>query len=617
MKLKSFFLILLIPSLLFAQEINLGEITTYIDKPLVEQRQIYTREQINQLNVADLPSLMVAAGVQILSYGPYGLEQKPSIRGFTDETVRVVIDGVCVNNAQYGTFDFSSINIDDIETLEIVRGGFTEGVSDEGAVGGAIYITTKAQTLGHHFFSDTSIRSYFNYFYPVDSVSQSIGYNGQIGESSFLSANGKATFANNKYFYKNYKNEIKQRENADVIDGNGLVNFAHYYGNGNSISINETFYGGNKNTPGSASARNFGNQKDYDNNLTIQHSIPMVGGEPVKLKNSLSWLSNTRFYTDSSSDSKHYVNTVKYSGIADFYGLSKLKQSVGLTFDYTYLDSTDDGIHSQFSGTLKSTTKYTAGIFSVSVPLAVKFCNENIAFTPKIGLGIKTEYIDLFLDGYRMTQFPNMDDLYWNGAGFHGNPDLKPESGWGGDFTVNVHNIFLPFSVCVFSNFYENKIQWAGNTPQNIASAFYFGIDLSVEQSFFNNRFFIKGNGEYLYTKLLDESKNTYGKQIMWTPDFVASISSGVNLPLKNKPVVISFMADGNYVGKRYKSNLNITYLEPYFLLNLSGQVKISSGKWDIIPYVRVDNVLNTLYESVTDYPMPGISGTTGVKIKI
>ncbi len=617
MKHKSFFLIFLLPSLLFAQEINLGEITTYIDKPLVEQRQIYTREQINQLNVADLPSLMVAAGVQILSYGPYGLEQKPSIRGFTDETVRVVIDGVCVNNAQYGTFDFSSINIDDIETLEIVRGGFTEGVSDEGAVGGAIYITTKAQNLGHHFSSDTSIKSFFNYYYPVDSVSQRIGYNGQIGESTFLSANGKATFANNKYFYKNYKNEIKQRENADVIDGNGLVNFLHYYGNGNSIAINEMFYGGNKNTPGPATGKNYGNQKDYDNNFTVQHSIPMVGGKSVKLKNTLSWLSNTRFYTDAGSDSEHYVNTLKYSGIADFYGFPKLKQSLGLTFDYTYLDSTDDGIHSQFSGTLKSTTKYTAGIFSVSVPLAVKFCNENIAFTPKIGFGIKTDYMDLFLDGYRMTQFPNMDDLYWNGAGFHGNPDLKPESGWGGDFTINVHNIFLPFSVCVFSNFYENKIQWAGNTPQNIASAFYLGVDVSFEQSFFNNRFFIKGNGEYLYTKLLDKSKNTYGKQIMWTPDFVGSLSAGCNLPLGNSGKIWNFLIDGNYVGKRYKSNLNISFLEPYFLLNLSSEVLIPAGKWTFTPYVRVDNVLNTLYESVTDYPMPGISGTTGVKIKI
>ncbi len=95
-------------------------ITSYIDAPVVEQRQTITEEEIDCMNVADLPALLEAAGIQILSYGPYGLEQKPSIRGFTDETVRVIINGVCVNNAQYGTFDFSTLNIKDIEKIGAV-----------------------------------------------------------------------------------------------------------------------------------------------------------------------------------------------------------------------------------------------------------------------------------------------------------------------------------------------------------------------------------------------------------------------------------------------------------------------------------------------------------------
>lgn len=615
-KLFSLFLTLLtITSSLASQEINLGKITTYIDTPLVEQRQIFDRELIDEMNVGDLPTLLTAAGVQLLSYGPYGLEQKPSIRGFTDETVRVVIDGVCVNNAQYGTFDFSTINIDDIESVEIVRGGFTEGVSDEGSVGGVIYITTKLQSLGQNFFSDSSIKSYINLNYPVDTVSQSLGYNGQIGDSSFFKASAKGTFANNKYLFNNYYNKLDQRENAEVLDGNGLVNFQHYYGNGNSISLNDLFYGGNKNTPGSGSAKVGGNQKDYDNNLAVQHTIPDAGNKRIKIKNSVNWLSNTRFYTEGTSESEHYVNTVKYAGTADFYGIKQLKESVGLTFDYTYLDSTNDGIHSQFSGTLKSTTKYTNGIFSLSLPLAAKFCNKNFAFTPKLGAGINTTYVNVFIDGYRMTQFPNMDDLYWEGAGFHGNPDLIPENGWGGDFTVDVHNLWFPFSICVFSNYYENKIQWAGNTPQNVASAFYFGIDYNFEKQFWENRIFIRGSGEYLYTKLLDESKKTYGNKIMWTPDFVGSFAAGLNLPAGQNGTIFNLVIDGNYVGKRYISNMNITFLEPYFLLNLSSEVQIPEGRWKITPYFRLENILNTSYEAIPDYPMPGFSGTLGCKI--
>ena len=74
---------------------------TKIGKPVAEQRLTITEEEIEKSNAENLTGLLQRKGMQILSYGAYGLEAKPSIRGFTDETVRVVIDGICVNNAQY------------------------------------------------------------------------------------------------------------------------------------------------------------------------------------------------------------------------------------------------------------------------------------------------------------------------------------------------------------------------------------------------------------------------------------------------------------------------------------------------------------------------------------
>ena len=118
------------------------EVTTYIPAT-VEQKLVITAEDIEAAHYESLPELVERCGIQMLSYGPYGLESKASVRGFTDETVRVVIDGICVNNAQYGTFDLSSIDLSGVEKIEIIRGGFTEGVEDEEAVGGVIYIRMK------------------------------------------------------------------------------------------------------------------------------------------------------------------------------------------------------------------------------------------------------------------------------------------------------------------------------------------------------------------------------------------------------------------------------------------------------------------------------------------
>ena len=71
-----------------------------------------------------------------------------------------------------------------------------------------------------------------------------------------------------------------------------------------------------------------------------------------------------------------------------------------------------------------------------------------------------------------------MDDLYWQGAGFQGNPNLKPEKGWGADLVFDFTNSILPLTLSFFTNYYESKIQWAqiNNiwTTSNVASAFYF-----------------------------------------------------------------------------------------------------------------------------------------------
>lgn len=148
-------------SIFFSQNLNqsqtentmfLPEITTYIPSSL-ENKITIKSEQIQKQHYQNILQLLSENSVQILSYGDYGLEQKPSIRGFTDETVRVVIDGVCMNNPQTGTFDFSSININNIEEISIIKGGYNEGTEDEGAVGGVIYITTKKNTIKQFFLT--------------------------------------------------------------------------------------------------------------------------------------------------------------------------------------------------------------------------------------------------------------------------------------------------------------------------------------------------------------------------------------------------------------------------------------------------------------------------------
>ena len=598
-------------------EVILPHIYTYIDGPIVEQRKVITSQEIQDSHAQSLTDILSQNGIQILSYGAYGLETKPSIRGFTDETVRVVIDGVCVNNAQYGTFDFTSINLSSIEKIEIVKGGFTESVNDEGAVGGVIYITTKKQSLTTQIFSDTYLKTYFNPQYPVDTLGESFSLMFPLFDSSYLKFTFSGTYATNCFYYKDYRKLIQTRDDSQVWDTTASTSYTQYFGSGNSFTISDSIYAANKYCPGTETTTISGLQKDYDNTLLTDITFPSLWNA-VKLQSSFAYLKNIRFYSPdgtftSSSDSSHYLDTFKYSLQGTFFDSTFFNQSLGTSLEYVNLNSTDDGEHTQFSADFASTTKFFLnGGYDISIPLSAKFCGTNFAFVPKAGISKKFNASKLSFDFYRMVQFPNMDDLYWSGSNYHGNPDLKPEDGWGGDITYNSTNKILPFSVDLFVNYYFNKIQWTVIDSvwqsANIASAFYAGIDFDAQQNFLNKSLTIKFDFEYLYNCLLDSTNSdTYGKRIMMTPDITSSLQCSYN--------IASFNIDLNltYVGKRYKTNLNTAYLDPYLLVNTAVTWNATTH---IAPYFRIDNLLNWYYYAYDSYPMPGISLTAGARLK-
>ena len=187
--------------LIFAQNerIVLPDLTTYIYSS-AEQKLVITAQDIENAHCENLTELVERCEIQMLQYGPYGLDNKASIRGFTDETVRIVIDGICVNNAQYGTFDLSSINLAAVEKIEIVRGGFTEGVEDEGSVAGVIYITMKKLELKKTLQADLALKTFFNSELPLDSAFGKISFAGPLSEKTFINTSGTFNYAGNEYF---------------------------------------------------------------------------------------------------------------------------------------------------------------------------------------------------------------------------------------------------------------------------------------------------------------------------------------------------------------------------------------------------------------------------------
>jgi iron complex outermembrane receptor protein len=84
-------------------------------------------------------------GVNIKRHGGLGQFSTVSIRGSSAEQVLVLLDGVRLNTGEGGSVDFSTIPLDSVERIEVIRGGGTT-IYGSDAIGGVVNIITKQPT---------------------------------------------------------------------------------------------------------------------------------------------------------------------------------------------------------------------------------------------------------------------------------------------------------------------------------------------------------------------------------------------------------------------------------------------------------------------------------------
>ncbi|TDJ48859.1 MAG: TonB-dependent receptor [Nitrospina sp.] len=104
---------------------------------------IITQEEIQQkqhMQVKDI--LREQLGINVVTVGPLGATSTVFMRGANSQSTLVMIDGVQVNANTTGGFDFSNLQMDNIERIEILRGPQSTLWGGD-AVGGVINIITK------------------------------------------------------------------------------------------------------------------------------------------------------------------------------------------------------------------------------------------------------------------------------------------------------------------------------------------------------------------------------------------------------------------------------------------------------------------------------------------
>ncbi|AEF80502.1 TonB-dependent receptor plug domain-containing protein [Leadbettera azotonutricia] len=623
-----------------------GEGLTIAASPeTTQQMDVVSREEIEQAHAPDLAVLLQETlGLGFTRYGPYGNQADINLRGFDSSRIALLVNGVPVNSAMDGGFDFNTIDLNSIDHIEVIHGGSDTKFNVSGALGGVINIVTAgkpkpglkigaslsntASLPGHYYDRDgTKAGPEWEDLADAQKAEFSLGWGAEkFSWTAGLFANRAA---NHFIFKEPIFNLVRRKDNNEVYDGGANASFTKNFDNLSRLIVSGNLYYGDKNIPTSGFSRLAGKQTDLAAGESVLFDMPRAFRDELAMEVSLGHNWHQLSYAPPlGAESLHNQNTLNFINRWNWYPNNYFVFRLGGDYRYAWIDSTDLGLRDRHDGGLYLTAEYQI-IESLLLISSVKgiFAPDTAVPVPKLGL-LWTPIEDLSIKNnyFRSFKLPNFEDLYWSPQRqVGGNPDLKPEDGWGADLqaayrfgkSVNIESTF-------FVQWTKDSIHWAidsGGTwhPSNVGEAAYFGFDTKLGLNFpgfaFLDKIKLSLSYQYLLSYLLSYGYTwSSGKRIPYMPVHTAGAALDLPWNSANTAASGSLILQGRWESVRYTNTSNITKLMYPFIFDLTLNQK--TGEYFTV-FVVGRNLLNKPYESFSGYFMPGMTVTLGLRMDI
>ncbi|MDR1287630.1 MAG: TonB-dependent receptor [Treponema sp.] len=612
-----------------------------------QQIRTIGREDIERLHAPDLPALLEQAlNLVSVRYGPYGSQADISIRGFDSERVAVLVNGVPASSPLSGDFDFSTIDVNSIEKIEVIYGGSDTTYNISGAMGGVLNIVTvpEGRQKGRIGGSVSNTSAMPGIYYDGRGKktkpqwqdlldAQRLGFfaSREIGDFS-LSADWFGVRAANHYLVKNYHGITRRKEHNEVWDSGFSASLVWNLPDYTKLIAQGSVYYGDKNFPAAAVSNIFENQRDFSSRENLMLKAPRILSDSLAAEFSASHSLQRLDHRAGGEDSLHRIHTLQFISRWAWYPAGPLVVRTGGDYRYSRLDSTGIGARAGQGGGIYITAEYTP-LKKLLVVSSVKVNfngGKDMPFAavplPKFGLAFfAAEWLTVKNNYFRSFKFPDFEDLYWDQAGYYGNPDLKPEDAWGTDLGAALRfGALFNMESTVYVQETDNSIHWSNSSgrwrPENTARAVFFGWDsragFEIPVSLGPVKKIVPSvSYKFLLTYVLTGSSGEHmgfaaGVRIPYAPVHTAGLS--VELPWETGSLLVS----GNYTGFRYAgytSKANTRPLDPGFLLTVT--VNQKAGK-NLSAFAVFRNILDQSCVSFDDYPMPGFTATVGLRLE-
>ncbi|SDX18063.1 iron complex outermembrane recepter protein [Lutibacter oricola] len=537
-------------------------------------------------NVTDL--LQNVAGVDIRRRGVEGMQSDLYIRGGNFEQTLLLIDGVKMDDPQTGHHTMNAIiDLDNIETIEIVKGPAAR-VYGQNAMVGAINIVTKKINkdalkvkVGYGSYENQKISIGFQ-----EKFNDNNGVLAQITKQKSDGYRSNSDFDNLSAFIK-----------ANISNYNLIASFS------NREFGAENFYTSNP---------AFTEYEETQTSLLALATTYNVGS--FKIKPRVYWRRNQDMFLLKRDDPSFYRN-FHISNKAGFETNAVLNSSLGKTgigvdVSKTYLSSNNLGDRDRF--TFNSFLEHrfdNLEKFDVTLGVAISsYSDFDTQFLPGLDIGYDiSDNLKIFGNIGYTYRVPTYTDLYYSDPGNEGNPELEPESAVSEEIGVKYYSDRFNFTVALFNRDSENLIDWTKQNAsdkwktQNFSSVSTKGFETSFAYNFKLKDF--KQNIELNYNFIDDVINDTEASFTRYSLNSMKhQLNSSITTQFfKNLKQTISY----RFVERTSGNTYNL----------VDAKIAAQINKFELS--FSANNIFNTDYVEVGLVPMPKGNVMFGLSYKV
>jgi vitamin B12 transporter len=567
--------------------------------------QVLTTQDILRTNgssVADV--LRSSESVFLKDYGPTASLKTVSFRGMASEHILVLLDGIRMNNFQNGLVDFSLFPMNNIDRIEVVRGG-NSALYGADALGGIINIISRRPTEVLQVHADASIGSFNYQKYSLETRGriQGVGlvfgvmHDRSIGNYPFI-------------FHRIGLPDTTQRRNgADFTRTQLYLNSDIPIDNLSSITLSLQRVKSNQGTPGSLKYASAMRQDDDAITTVAAMSDNHLNGFAFSLN--LGFTYDLQMYYSQTKTTLTTVNP-QVQWIANSWD----RLIVGGEFVEGRLEGMfQDAVIKRIQRSMYVSNEVlfqseSASWDRLSLYQSVRYdvlSEGEDAFSPKVGLNVRVfrDWDARVRTSYgKNFRMPTFNDLY---DSWLGNPTLKPEHS--DCFDIGVETAFdrsgiqtlqlTYFNIDTRNRILPNAVYFPVNVPQVQSRGVEGRYDAHLPWNVLNIFVDVTMNDAVRHNDN-SPADSTEGKQLLYIPKFVGVVGFSIQV------YDISFNLTHTISSKRFIKEDESASLPQYSLMDINLSTSLRFNLLRLNLRAEISNIFNNDYQVLQDYPMPG-----------